>query len=118
MEKQSFLYISDDTIEKYNRLMSCKKLDYKKHAIPLYATIASWTVDFGEGYEVDLKVCSSQDNDPLWCEAVLFKSGCEVTCSEVENELGGDWRFEANGITFIVNVQPLTDQTCILGKGK
>ena len=105
IEKDYDLIISEATIHKYNSLMSVKSLDYEHNDMPRYETIASWTVDFGDGYEIDLKVCSSDDGDPLWCEAVLFKDGCERSCTDVEEVLNGDWNLNADGISFNLHVK-------------
>lgn len=87
------ILVRPEILRAYEELMSCETLDYEKHDIQRYSTIKSWAVDFGEGYEADVKVCSSNDGDPLWCEAVLFKNGSEVACSEVCDTLW-DQRFE------------------------
>lgn len=91
-------------IDEYNRLMSVDELDYDAHDIERYSTVDSWTVNAGDGYEIDVKVCSSNDGDPLWCEAVLFLNGCEQACSDVEDELDGEWQLEASGACFVLNV--------------
>lgn len=98
------LAISSEEIDKYNHLMMINELDYKKNDIPRYSTINSWTVDAGNGYEIDLKVCSSDDGDPFWCEAVLFLNGSELACSDVEAKLDGVWELETNENCFVLNV--------------
>ena len=57
-----------------------------------YATIHSETVviDAESKLEADVKVCSSDDGDPLWCEAVLFEDGSEVECTEMLIHSGMD----------------------------
>lgn len=94
METRKTLYIPHGTAQKYNDWMQTKSLSYRDNDIPKCATIISWTVDFGHGYEVDLKVCSSIDDAPLWCEAVLFQYGSECCCSEIHNNLLGEWDLE------------------------
>lgn len=98
------LSIPANQIDEYNRMMSVDELDYEEHDIPRYSTINSWTVNAGNGYEIDVKVCSSIDGNPLWCEAVLFLDGCELACSDVESELDGEWQLETNGVNFVLNV--------------
>lgn len=105
MTKDYDLIIPETIINKYNNLMSVETLDYDQNNIPRYETIASWTANFGNGYEVDLKVCSSDNGDPLWCEAVLFKDGCERSCTDVEEVLNGDWDLNADGISFNLHVK-------------
>lgn len=99
------LKIPAEQIDTYNRLMAAEKLDYEKNDIQRFSTVNSWTVNAGEGYEIDVKICSSNDGDPLWCEAVLFLNGCEQVCSDVEDQLDGEWNLEANDISFILTVE-------------
>ena len=105
MIKKCELAIPKSIINKYNNLMSVETLNYEQNDIPRYETIESWTVNFGNGYEVDLKVCSSDYGNPLWCEAVLFKDGCERSCTDVEEVLDGDWYLNADGISFNLHVK-------------
>ncbi|MCM1295875.1 MAG: hypothetical protein NC311_10065 [Muribaculaceae bacterium] len=98
------LAVEKEKLERYNYLMSLDSLDYNEHGIPRYATVESWTVDFGGGYEADLKVCSSSDGDPLWCEAVLFFHGCECSCTDVEDSLDGTWELFHDGEKFTIEV--------------
>ena len=106
MEKT--LHISKEIIDKYNQLMQPTDgiVDYEKNDIPRYATIDSWTVDFGDGYEVDIEVCSSNYNDPLWCEAVLFLHGSEVCRTDVSDTLDSKYWFFSEPKKFIVYVKP------------
>ena len=95
------LFIDTDDVQNYQALMLAGA---NTEGFPRYTTIQSWTVDFGEGYEADLKVCSSDIGDPLWSEAVLFFNGAEVSCSETCSELCGEWFLHADGREFIINV--------------
>ena len=85
------LFLDKEDVDKYHKMMRCKTLDYEEHDIPRYSTIKSWTIVFDNGYEIDLKVCSSDYNDPLWCEAVLFNYGNEHSYSDVSDTLDGLW---------------------------
>lgn len=105
MIKKCELAIPKSIINKYNNLMSVETLNYEQNDIPRYETIESWTVNFGNGYEADLKVCSSDYGDPLWCEAVLFKDGYERSCTDAEEMLDGDWDLNADGISFNLHVK-------------
>lgn len=99
-EKQITIEIPD--ICRYNNLMRQKHPNYEKYGFSKYTAIESWTADFGNGLEIDLKVCTSDENDPLWCEAVLFHNGVEIGCSDAGTQLEGPWVFR----------QP--DCTCVL----
>lgn len=70
----------------------------------------SWTAELGDGKEVDVKLCCGNlkdiESNPLWTEAVLYDHGCEVSCSDVEKELSGEWILESDGVQYIVEVIP------------
>lgn len=61
------------------------------------------TANFGNGFEMDIKCCGTQDGS-AWTEAVLFKNGSEVCCSEPGEDFFGDWILECDGDTFITHV--------------
>lgn len=103
MQKQ-ILTIAKEDAEKYNRLMQCESIDYAANNIARYSTVCCWGISFGDGYEADLKVCSSDWNTPLWCEVVLFKDGSEIGCTDVFDDLTGEWVLVAQGKTFVLSV--------------
>ena len=68
----------------------------------------SLTADFGNGFEMDIKLCGVQyeegaDNLP-WAEAVLFHNGSEVAVSEVSESFFGRWILEYDGEEYVVDV--------------
>ena len=89
------LVMKKGEVEKYEALMQAKSVDYSKHGFAKYATIYSKTVviDAESKLETDVKVCSSNEGDPLWCEAVLFKDGSEVECTEMLDTLRDGFEF-------------------------
>ena len=68
------------------------------------------TAKFDNGIEMDVKCCGVQyeegESNTAWTEAVLFKNGSEVCCSEPSDEFEGEWELEYNGDTYIVNIVP------------
>lgn len=62
---------------------------------------ATYTVCFNNNIEMDIKVCGSDDGEP-WTEAVLFKNGYEVACSDVDEEFFGEWSLEYDGTIYEV----------------
>lgn len=102
---QKIFYIPKEEIDKYNRMMQAVHVDYEENEIPRYAVVKTWSVDLGNGYEADIKVCSSSYDDPLWCEGVLFLHGSECGCTEVSDDLLGEYQFEHRGRQFIIVVQ-------------
>lgn len=102
--QERILLISKEELDHYRELMQAKSLDLGKLGLYRYSTVESWSVDFGGGYAIDLKVCSSGLTDPLWCEAVLFLNGCECGCTDVEDDLLGDWDLQDGDNRFILKV--------------
>ena len=98
------LRIPKKEIERYNRLMQADQVDYEANSISNYSTVRRWTVDFGNGLEMDLNVTSEEMGEPLWCQAVLFLNNFEVSCSEVQNNLNGVWKLYHDSTTFILEV--------------
>ncbi len=103
------LSIPQEDVRKYNALMQANEVDYEKNDIPRWETVKSWTVDLGDGYEADIKICSAIDGEPLWCEGVLFLNGCECCCTEVNDRLDGMYCFEHDRKTFAVTVEEAED---------
>lgn len=64
----------------------------------------SKTANFGNGIEMDIKLCGSRLEEP-WTEAVLFRNGCELCCSEVFDEFEGEWKLEFDGTEYSVTVR-------------
>lgn len=69
----------------------------------------SYTADFGNGMEVDVKVCGVQYEEEstcnsAWAEAVLFRHCSEVCCTEPDDEFFGQWQLEHGGAAYRVNV--------------
>lgn len=104
MRYQKKLFIPQAEVQKYNELMNAKVVDYGEEDIDRYATVRKWCIPFTNGFEVDLKVCSSDYGDPLWCEAVLFQYNNQVSYTDVENDLLGVWELIAGEDTFTVEV--------------
>ena len=69
----------------------------------------SYTADFKNGMEMDIKICGVQyeegGSNTAWTEAVLFQKGCQVACTDVCDEFAGDWQLDYNGDTYIVHVK-------------
>lgn len=68
------------------------------------------TAKFKNGIEMDIKCCGVQyeernESNLAWTEAVLFKNGYEVCCTEPSDEYLGTWICEYNGNDYIVYVE-------------
>lgn len=98
--------VSKNKINRYERLMQTKHVDYETNQIPRYSTVESWTADFGGDIQMDIKICSSQDGDPLWCEGVLFRHGSECGCTEVFDTLDIEFRVDYEGEAYRARIVP------------
>lgn len=61
------------------------------------------TAVFDNGFEMDIKCCGCLD-DVAWTEAVLFRNGSEVCCTEPCDEFLGEWECTNDINTYVVNV--------------
>ena len=70
----------------------------------------SYTADFGNGIEIDIKCCGvdfddSQDAyNTAWTEAVLFENGLERDSIDGECDFFGDWELEYDENEYLVHV--------------
>ena len=69
----------------------------------------TFTVDFGKGIQMDVKVCGVQYEDggsnTAWSEAVLFENGSQVAYSDAGEEIDGSpWALEYAGNLYVVHV--------------
>jgi hypothetical protein len=69
------------------------------------ATLATFTADFGNGMEADIKMCQG---DPPFVDAVLFDCGSEVAILEVSDALEGEYLFDYDGQKYQVVVRRKT----------
>lgn len=94
--------------KRYEKLLQQDTVDYQKEGITAYSCLQRWTAriddlsDNSHEIEVDVKVCSSDWNEDVWAEAVLFDNGSEVGCSEVCDTLKENWEFDFDGKTIVI----------------
>ena len=62
-----------------------------------------WTAIFGDGFEMDIKLCGA-DEEVAWTEAVLFKDGSEIACTDCMDEILGEWELEHDYVAYIAYV--------------
>ena len=82
----------------------------------------TYTVKFGNGIEMDIKLCGvrydeSEESNKPWTEAVLFKNGREICCTEPDDEFFGEWQCEIGEDVYIAVVsaeKPLPTDTAPL----
>lgn len=67
------------------------------------------TARFEDGKEMDVKCCGvdyeESGYNTGWTEAVLFdENGCELGCTDVEDEFLGDWELEHGDDEYVIHV--------------
>lgn len=101
------LLLSKDEAEKINRILITKPESYEDCMGE--DEIISHTVQFNDGIEMDIKICGvdyEEDGVNLpWTEAVLFKDGHELCCSEPGEEFLCEWALEYEDIRYVVEVK-------------
>lgn len=90
-------------MDDYNRMFNYNTLDLETLDIPKLSNIKTWTADFGNGFFADIKMNTSEED--VWSEGVLFDgNGCQVACTDVCDNLEGEWEFEVGDDVYKVNV--------------
>ena len=102
------LVIDKDELEFINRALTYEPESYYERLMGEDDTIVN-TVDFPNGYSMDIKCCGVRfdpdTSNKAWTEAVLFnENGCEVACSDTDEEYIGKWELEDDDVTYIVDV--------------
>lgn len=98
MKTTTFIVIPDAELEELNSfLRDTKRVDGYDDIIKVYSK------DLGSGYEVDIKVCNSDDG--AFVDPVLFLNGSEACVGPVGDQLDGQYRFEDAGNEFSVIVK-------------
>lgn len=70
----------------------------------------SVTAQFENGIEMDIKCCGVQfeegGNNTAWTEAVLFRNGSQIACTEVCDIFEDKWELEDGDDIYCVNIVP------------
>lgn len=103
--KPRLFLISKEDIDHWEALMKKDKVDLDVEGLPKGQCVERWTIDFGDGMQADLKVCTSDDD--VWSEMVWFKDGTEVSHTDVCDSLVGEWLY-LDDPRYSVNVAALT----------
>lgn len=97
------IIISKKEMELINDLLNLEAEEiYQKYGYKRDETITH-TAKFPNGIEADIKLVICEEDKP-YTEGVLFQNGFELTCTDCEDSYDGEWRFEYNGIEYIVNI--------------
>lgn len=87
--------LSKDITAFYTETMRTNSRDWPSETL-------SETAVFDKGYEMDIKLCSADDGG-YWTEAVLFKNGSEVCCTEPCDDFFGEWELEDDNV-YVVKI--------------
>ena len=99
MTYEQIMKIPKHDMERWNNLMSQKCVDYGKENLPRFSCVFVKSVKFDDGVLADLKVCTSDTNQDLWSEMVVYyEHGHELWVSDVSDGLDGPWEFELKNI--------------------
>lgn len=102
--KERTITIPKKDINHYDMLLTMTGNQiYDKFGLKRDETI-TYTANFEDGYEVDIKLVICEDESKPYTEAVLFNNGSEVTCSEPEGDMLGDWELETDTTKFIIHI--------------
>lgn len=100
------IIIDGKTADTYKKLLTHKPKD-ESECFGENETIVN-TATFDDGCEMDIKICGVQFETPEsslpYAEAVLFKNGSEIACTDTAEEYEGEWIIETADDTYVVNV--------------
>ena len=87
-----------ERVDELNHMLSLPIIpDIGDHEI-----VETFTVDFGEGIEADIKVCNG---DTPFVDPVIFENGSELCCIDVCDEIDGEYHFLVDDITYIAVIE-------------
>ena len=111
MEYTENIYFTKKHIDFVNKLgkTNLKEEDFSKHNLLKFSCCFFDSVIFKNGYQADIKVCSGDIGDSVWCEMVLFdKDSNELSCTDVRETIDGEWELEYKGDVYKVYVEEIT----------
>lgn len=96
--------ITKNEMEQINNLLTLTGSEiYNKYGYKRDETIVH-TAKFPNGIEADIKLVICEDDKP-YTEGVLFLNGHEIGCTEPQETYTGEWNFEYEDDSYIVNVK-------------
>lgn len=90
----------------WDHLLDMDKVDYGKEGFGSCQCVLVKTAMFDDGRFADVKVCTSDWNEDVWSEMVVFnQDGGQVWVSDVSDGLSGLWEAEIDGVKYLVEVE-------------
>lgn len=100
---------ADPEIEKISKLTGQESYDL--YGLKRDETFTVTAV-FPNNVEIDIKCVISDGDYYNWCEAVLIKNGCEIGCTEPQEDFLGKWELEDSaGNKYLIDVVPALKQS-------
>ena len=110
MEYVESIFITRNNIKLFNELgaTNFEEKDFSKHNLAKFSCFFVETVTFKNGYQADIKACTGDIGDSVWCEMVLFdEKGNELSCTDVQETIDGEWELEYEDDTYKVYVEEI-----------
>ena len=76
---------------------------YDKYGLKRDETIVH-TAKFADDIEIDIKLVICEGEDKPYTEAVAFRNGSEIACTDVEDEYVRKWTLDIDNHTYVVIV--------------
>jgi hypothetical protein len=111
MEYTESIFITRNNIKLINELgkTNLEEKDFSKHNLSKFSCFFIDSVIFKNGYQADIKACTGDIGDSVWCEMVLFdENGNELSCTDVDETIDGEWEFEYKDDVYTVYVEEIT----------
>lgn len=111
MEYVESIFITQNNIKLFNELgkTNLKEEDFSKHNLSKFSCFFVETATFKNGYQADIKACTGDVEDSVWFEMVLFdKKGKELSCTDVQENIDGEWKLEYEEDVYKVHVKEIT----------
>ena len=107
MEYIKIIKLNKNILKKINHYLTYEPKDINDEYLHEDETISRTSI-FDNDIEMDIKCCGvkfdENSSNKAWTEAVLFKNGSEVACSEVNEFFIGEWEFEYDGNKYITKI--------------
>ena len=111
MEYAESIFITRNNIKLFNELgkTNLEEKDFSKHNLAKFSCFFVETATFKNGYQADIKACTGDIGDSVWCEMVLFdEKGNELSCTDVQETIDGEWKLEYEDDVYTVYIEEIT----------
>lgn len=107
MEYIKIIKVNKDILKRIDYYLNNEPKDINDEYLHEDETISRTSI-FDNDIEMDIKCCGvkfdENSSNKAWTEAVLFKNGSEVACSEIKDNFIGEWEFKYDGNKYITKI--------------